>query len=244
MKGGREREERERWCRCWVFYLSQPLALHFVYMLLMQLARFSLWFTPRRLSAWKAHDGRTTDGQRQRWMTNHRVLQPVKAHSRIHTWVHVSVCCALSAFCWLVFFAICLFVCLSVCLVCLFVSFLSTYLWVPARLSSFVTPILPICQGAPPFCLPHDCTFPSVLRLRSVRLSAAVHYVLAALVYATIFISSAAATSLPSVSSPSWSSSHSWSRSYIRRRRRSRSPCHSHPRTLTRTNAYCLCPGA
>lgn len=126
---GEEGEKRERegrpwhWCRCWVFYLSQPLALHFVYMLLMQLARFSLWFTPRRLSAWKAHDGRRTDGgQRQRWMTNHRVLQPVKAHSRIHTWVHASlcVCCALSAFCCLVFFAICLFVCLSVCLfVCL-----------------------------------------------------------------------------------------------------------------------------
>lgn len=67
---------------------------------------------------------RTMDGQRQRWMTNHRVLQPVKPHSRIHTWVHahdcvcVCVLCTLCAHCFLLFCVfcyspICLFVCLS-----------------------------------------------------------------------------------------------------------------------------------
>lgn len=64
-------------------------------------------------------------------------------------WLCVCVC-AVYIVRSLLFVVLC-FLLFAYLFVCLFVSFLSTYLWVPARLSSFVTPILPICQGAPPF---------------------------------------------------------------------------------------------
>lgn len=233
----REREREGALVSLLGFYLSQPLALHFVYMLLMQLARFSLWFTPRRLGAECLKGGQTIEC--------FSLSRHTHTYAHTHTWVHAVF----------LLFAY-LFVCLLVCLpLCLFVSFLSTYLWVPARLSSFVTPILPICQMArrgrrhlPLFATwLHEQEEPLPVRcccsLCARRCS---------LVYATIFISNAAATSLPSVSivptpSPTPSPSPSCSRSWRRRRRRS--PCHSHLRSLTllpdaRTNAYCLCPGA
>lgn len=174
--------------------------------------------------------------------TNHRVLQPVKAHTHTHT--HECMLCFLL----FAYLFVCLFVCLSVCL------------------SRFCQRIYECQRGFHllwrPFCpfvrwriggeaSPFVCHM-TAWAVEGAGAGAAPPCSLCArrcsLVYATIFISSAAATSLPSVSTvpcPSPTPGPSCSRSWRRRR----SPCHSHLRSLTllpdaRTNAYCLCPGA